>query len=328
VAEAQHALNQEVHSIVRIWGDQDPRYNGGMAIRTPNWAKLNKRLIAPLFFMVCVLVLGFQIGAFEDSILYHPDRSDPLKQISMTPKALGFEEVYFETSDGERLNAWYFPPKAACKGTILHFHGNAANLANRLPTYRALAAQGYGVLGVEPRGYGKSTGMPSESGFYEDIRSASRYLTQQKNTPVPKQIAAGESLGGAVVINAAVNIPFRAVVVNSTFTSAKDMAKVLTKTGQLGFFSSLPMEYILRQSYDSLSKIDKLQSPFLIIHGTGDTLVPYRMSQALFERAKVKNKQHVTVQGADHNDVFPMGEAVIMTTLASMLNPATCPDRL
>jgi fermentation-respiration switch protein FrsA (DUF1100 family) len=195
--------------------------------------------------------------------------------------------------DGVRLHGWYVPhPQARC--TLLIFHGNAGNISHRIDWIEMLHELQASVLIIDYRGYGKSEGRPYETGLYRDAMAAYTWW-REKSDGTGKLVLIGESLGGAVAVNLASRVAVDGLVLQSTFTSAWDMAKTLFPIGLL--------QPIARIHFDSAAVIGKISCPKLIIHGGSDEIVPFRLGLKLHELA-APPKEFYVVPGAHHNDLL------------------------
>lgn len=205
-----------------------------------------------------------------------------------------FEDVEFAAADGMHLHGWYCPvdnPRAV----VLMSHGNAGNVTHR--TDEILLWQRHlrvSVFIYDYRGFGRSEGSPNEAGVYADARGAYRWLTEDKGIAAGDVVLRGESIGSAVSLQVALEVPHRALIMESPFTSAVEV-------GQL-HYGWLPVKLVMRNRFESIDKIGKYQGPLLITHGTRDSIIPFTMGQALFDRAN-EPKTFYAVKGADHNDV-------------------------
>lgn len=229
-----------------------------------------------------------------DALLYFPSRPH-----DDTPGALGLthEDVEIPTADGERLHGWWIRAAGAAarrRGHVLHFHGNAGNISHRLAEASALAGAGFDVLLFDYRGYGRSTGRPHEAGLYHDARAARAAVAARAGIDPSRLFYMGESLGGAVALQLALEHPPRGLVLQSTFTSLRDMARL--------HYALIPA-FLVPDAYPSLRRIAKLRSPVLIVHGEVDEIVPFVHGQALFEAAPEPKRFH-PVAGAGHNDLL------------------------
>ncbi len=239
-------------------------------------------IVGLTYVATCVL-----LDLFQSRLIYFPSRA-----YAYTPQDVGlaFEEITLQASDGIRLAAWYVPNPQA-KGSVLFCHGNAGNISDRLIQLKLLVGLGYNVLLFDYRGYGNSEGSPTEQGTYLDAEAAWRFLTKDKTRP-PEAIALfGESLGGAVAIELALRYRPGALMVESTFTSLVDVARL--------HYPLLPVRWLLRYRYDSIEKVPKLTCPKLFIHSTNDELVPIANARKLFDAA-APPKQFLETPG-EHN---------------------------
>jgi hypothetical protein len=236
-----------------------------------------------------VLVLYGLLRLFEWKSLYFPHAN-----IEATPAALGltFEDITLITEDGVQLNGWWLPHPQA-RGTIIHCHGNAGNLGHRVELAADLHRLGLNVFMFDYRGYGRSRGWPNERGLYRDARAAYEFVrVQYGNTEQPPILVHGQSLGGAVAAQLALDKPVRGLIIESAFTSVPDMARQL--------YPLLPLHLICSARYDTTAKLARLTIPKLVAHSSADEMIPYAMSRQLFEAAAAP-KKFVTLNGG-HND--------------------------
>lgn len=229
----------------------------------------------------------------------------PNSKLETTPDRLGlkFEEVHIPSGSGAdrgELDAWWIAAGSPDAPTVLYLHGNDKNIAGTADIDRVarLHSMGYNLLTVDYRGYGKSTGgAPTEAKVYEDAEASWDYLIKQKNSDPKRTFIFGHSLGSAIAIDLATHHPEAAgLIAESNFTSLIDMGR--------REYPYIPVEFLLNQRFDSLSKISQLKIPLLLIHGTWDKLVPYQMSQRLFERAPQPKFLKLIEGGAHSNDAI------------------------
>ena len=240
-----------------------------------------------------------------DRLIYFPDREVP------APPP-GVEERRFTTADGVELHAWYAPAAGGSPGdapTLVWSHGNGGNIAGREDVLLALAARGVNVLAYDYRGYGRSAGRPDEAGLYRDAEAAYDALTAA-GVPPERIVCFGESLGGAVSIALARTRPCAAVVVVSTFTRLRDVARE--------HYGSLAL--LARNQFDSAERVRDLDVPLLVAHGDRDEIVPYALGEQLHALAPGE-KRFVRVAGAHHNDVF--ADPALLDAIASFSREAT-----
>jgi hypothetical protein len=265
---------------------------------------------------------AWAFSSLEERSLYHPDMAgfptSPLEAVILPAFKAKIQDVYFKASDGVRLNGWYIPAESG-KPSFVFAHGNGGNIGDRWTIVKILAGRGYGVLAFDYRGYGKSEGTPGEAGLYRDMEAASHYLLNEQQIPYSQQIALGESIGSGVAVDLATRIPYRAVVLYSAYTSLPAVAAHLRDTHQLGWLGVLPLRFIMRQHFDSLSKINQIQSPLLIMHGEDDDMMPLSMPRALYDQATAPYKKLLIIPNAGHNDVFHEGADRLLDELEQLL---------
>ena len=226
-----------------------------------------------------------------NSLLYFPVRA-----IAATPAdaGLAFEDVTLETGDGVELHGWWVPTRAApSTGHVLLCHGNAGNVGDRVMHAALLGGAGLDVLMFDYRGYGRSSGRPSEPGTYRDARAARSALLARPEVDPARVVYLGESLGGAVAVELALAHPPAGLVLMSTFTGVRDMAR-----RHYGFIPPA----LVPDAYPSLRRVRELRAPLLVIHGDRDEIVPLLHGEELFEAAPEPKRLHV-VEGVGHNDL-------------------------
>ncbi len=204
----------------------------------------------------------------------------------------GFREVTLETADHVHLVSWLHDP-APGRPVILYLHGNAMHIAARISRYRAFADAGFGMMALSWRGYGRSGGSPSEEGLYRDARAAIALL--QTTYPGSGIILYGESLGTGVAAQMATEYPVYGVVLQSAYTSIED------RVADIYWF--LPgIHYLVRDRFDSLSKVARIHAPVLIIHGDRDDVVPFSDGRKL-ARNVTAPACFVVAHGAGHVNI-------------------------
>ncbi len=242
-------------------------------------------LVAALFFL-------------QSSFVFFPSR-----EILATPAALGlaFEPVEIRTEDSVRLAGWFVPAREA-SATVLFLHGNAGNISHRLMALDTLHRLGLEILIVDYRGYGASTGSPSERGSYRDALAAWDYLITTRGVPAGRIVLFGESLGGAVATWLATRRHPAGLILESTFTSLFDLAA--------RFYPFFPSRMLLRIRYPTLERLARVRCPVLVIHSPDDEIVPYEHGERLF--AAVPGPKQLIARPGGHNDAFVTGKEVLM----------------
>jgi fermentation-respiration switch protein FrsA (DUF1100 family) len=246
--------------------------------------------------IILALVLSFFLFYpwIENFFVFFPQTSFDSKPENWH---LDYEDAYFTTEDGIKLHGWFFP-LAVDRPAILFCHGNAGNISHRLDNVARLLEKGLQVFIFDYRGYGRSAGKPSEKGIYLDGLAAYDYLVREERIPASNIVVFGRSLGAAVAIEVALQKEIRSVILESAFTSTKDMAKAML------LFK--PLSPFMPVNYDNLAKISRLRTPKLIVHGDQDEIVPFGMGQKLFDAAD-RPKDFYPIRGAGHNDTYPVG---------------------
>jgi fermentation-respiration switch protein FrsA (DUF1100 family) len=275
---------------------------------------LNSLLLIVGLFVALALWLRWR----EPHMLYYPDR-----QIGETPDKLGlkYEDVTLTTSDGVKINGWFVlatespiashqPPLINRPSpTILFFHGNAGNISHRLEKLGIFRGLGVDTFIIDYRGYGRSEGVPNEEGTYRDAQAAYAYLTKTLNREPKTIVVYGESLGAAVAVDLAENHPVGGVIIEEAFTSVGDVGQKM--------FPFLPVRWLVRNKYDTLSKMGRLNAPLLIFHSRDDELISFRYAERLLAAAR-EPKQLVELRGG-HNDAFLTSATTYRSALQQFL---------
>ena len=257
-----------------------------------------KKLLTMVLVAVAagLLIVVVTLRIIENRLIFFPPRYPQGFPPQQTYEG-EVEDVWLLTEDGVRINAFYHSNPAS-KQVLLWFHGNAENIGYGLDHLRALATIGVNILAVDYRGYGKSEGKPDEAGVYHDADAAYDYLIKQRHFRPEDIIIYGHSLGGAVAINLASRRPCGGLIIQSSFTNARAMARRL--------FTIPLIEYVVKSRFDSLQRIRDVHAPILIVHGTRDEVVPFRMGQQLFAAAP-EPKRFYPIEGAGHNNLMERG---------------------
>jgi len=264
---------------------------------------------ALLFIAVLYAVLVAFLWLRQESMLFLP--GIPSRAVLATPADIGldYEALRLPTADGEELDAWFIPARRE-RAVLLFFHGNAGNISHRLDSLRIFHGLGLSVLIIDYRGYGQSTGRPTEQGTYEDARAAWRHLVEERNVPADRIIFFGRSLGGAVAAWLAAEHPPRGLIVESTFRSVPDMA------AELYWF--LPVRRLARIEYPAETLLRSVQAPVLVVHSREDEIIPFRHGEALFAAAR-EPRQLLELRGG-HNTGFLRSEREYVAGLEAFLD--------
>ena len=266
---------------------------------------ISRKTLLRVLFLSSVLCLS---GCLSQA-LYHPGR-----ELRGTPGDLGlpYEWVSLETEDGERLSAWWVPANSP-RGVLLFCHGNAGNISDRLDSIRIFNRLGLSLLIFDYRGYGKSSGSPSERGTYRDAEAAWNYLIRVRQTDPRKIVVFGRSLGGSIAAWVSRANQPRALILESAFISLKEAARDRLP----GLFAKL----LVPDQYNTLRYLTNLSCPVLILHSRKDEIIPFRHGEALYAAAS-EPKEFVEIHGS-HNRGFldsqPFYEAALDSFLSKVL---------
>ncbi len=241
---------------------------------------------------------GVGMFGLERYLLYVPARG-----LEATPalEGLAYEDVWFPARDGRKLHGWFVPAPGA-EFTVLWFHGNAGNIGHRVNNLKYLhRLLGVHVFIFDYRGYGQSEGRfsdLSEEATYHDGTGAVAYVRGRTDVRQTRLVYFGRSLGAAIAVEVARQDPPVGLILETTFTSVRDMARVVAPY--------VPLRRFLRIRYDTVAKLPGVRVPLLIIHGDQDEVVPLEQAKRLLEAANPP-KTLYTIQGARHNDTYVVG---------------------
>jgi len=223
----------------------------------------------------------------QRAIQYFPER------FRTTPAAAGLpqaEEVVLDTADGERVLVWHVPPRGN-KPVFLYFHGNGGSLRMRVDRFRDLTADGSGLVALSYRGYGGSSGAPTEAGLAADALAAYAFTTARY--PAEHIVLWGESLGSGVAVALAAEMPVGWLILQSPFTSAADV-------GAQGYWF-VPVRLLMKDQFHSDLRIGKVTAPVLVLHGERDDVVPIALAERLYSLINAP-KRFVRFAQIGHND--------------------------
>ena len=243
-----------------------------------------------LFISLCLAAGAclFFLRYIETRTLFYPT-----KDVASFPDRanLEFEDVFFKTTDNLTLNGWYVPSKGAVT-TILFCHGNAGNISHRIEKLKFFHDLGCNIFVFDYRGYGRSQGRPSEKGFYNDAKAAYEWLLF-RGIASSQIIGYGESIGGAVMVDLASKEKMKAVILDSTLTSVKDLIARA--------YPFLPY-WVFYSRFDSETKIKSVKVPKLMIHSQNDEIIPFAIGRKLYE-VSPEPKEFFQIHGG-HNSCF------------------------
>lgn len=255
---------------------------------------LNFLLLAVVGYGTLILLVMWR----ETSFIYYPERE-------LDGQYPGAEDVWLTASDGTKLHSWFIPARKHSELTVLFCHGNAGNISHRFEKIDILRESGANVLIFDYRGFGRSAGTPNEVGTYRDAQAAYDYLTSR----AAKIVLYGESLGAAVAVDLATKNRTAGVIIEGAFTSTADVGRKL--------FPYLPVGLLVRNRYDTLSKIGRVNAPLLMFHSRDDEFFSMRHANRLLAAAR-EPKRLVELRG-DHNDAFAVSLDTYRSALAEFL---------
>ena len=275
-----------------------------------NTPVLWKTMVA-LKWLLIVAVLGY-VGLlalmylFQRSLMYFPDAARTPPAAAGLPQA---EEVVLTSADGEKLIAWHVAPKGA-KRLVIYFQGNAGGLNLRVGRFKWLIEDGTGLLALAYRGYGGSSGKPSEAGFIRDAIAAYDFAIARY--PAKRIVLWGESLGTAVATALAGERDVGALILDAPFTSAVDVGAAA--------YPFVPVRWFMKDTFHSDERIVRLDAPLLVLHGEQDRVVPIAFGESLFKLAP-EPKRMVRFPLGGHVDLDDYGAANEVKAFLSELRP-------
>ena len=258
-----------------------------------------------IYLLIALALLGAWLYWQQPRMIFHPMRT-----LLATPTdwGLAYEDVELQTEDGVRLHGWYLPSSGA-RRVLLFLHGNAGNISHRRESLQIFHRLGLNVLIIDYRGYGLSGGSPSEAGLYLDAHAAWRHLTEVRGFAASDILLFGRSLGGAVAARLAAESEPGGLILESTFSSARDFAhRVMPLMSRLT---------VLRYEFDTASALQAVHCPLLVLHSPDDEIMPYELGRRTFEAAN-EPKRFQDMRG-DHNSGFLLSQPGYERTLAEFL---------
>lgn len=269
--------------------------------------RLEDRRLAARHFMLSILLIAlialpvgfFMLRRFERAAAFHPERK-AFRGSWATPP--GAEDVWFRTADGLSLHGWFYRGRAdSPPGAIIYFHGNGGNISHLDWLGRSFSSRGFDVLLFDYRGYGRSEGdVEGENGLYKDADAALEYLTRERGVMPERTVLYGQSLGTAVAVELASRKPCGALILESGFSSARDMAATI--------FPRLPafIHGLGAYRFDSAAKLPIAGCPVMVVHGDADEIIPVSHGLKL-HKAAPEPKRLLIYEGAGHNNLAIVG---------------------
>jgi alpha-beta hydrolase superfamily lysophospholipase len=302
-----------------------------VAVEPDTVRRVKKRMLRlparPALLLIAALTLGgaavgcASLDEWQRQAIFNPVRDNPRWFSEPLP---GTEQYDVALANGHTLHFWYIPQADATRApTVLYLHGARWNLNGSVFRMSRWVDLGFNVLAVDYRGFGKSTVvLPSEDSANEDARAALAELKRRQPDPARRFIY-GHSLGGALAVDLAAGAlkepgnEVGGVVIEATFTSIPAMVQE-TKWGWVPGIG-----LAVTQSFDSASKIGKVEAPLLIIHGTSDNIVPHTMADELYAAAASRDKRLLKIEGATHSGASRMGGAVYRNAVLGLVERAS-----
>lgn len=232
------------------------------------------RLLIALIVGYSILVL--LVYLLQPRLLFLP--GVPGRELVATPERIGLShrDVSLQTEDGETLHAWWLPQERP-RATLLFFHGNAGNISHRLESLEIFHELGLQVFIIDYRGYGRSSGKPSEAGLYRDAQAAWAWLTRTQGVAPERIILFGRSMGGAVASELATRVDAAGLIVESVFTSVPDIGAEL--------YWWLPVRLLSRLEFNTADYIRRSDLPVMVVHSVDDEIIPVHHGRRLREIA-------------------------------------------
>jgi fermentation-respiration switch protein FrsA (DUF1100 family) len=249
--------------------------------------------------VVVIALLALLLAGCVERMFFYPD-STPYTR----PEQFGLqhEDVFITAVDGSRLHGWWLPAKGTSLGSVLHLHGNAANVSNHLPLVAWLPAAGFDVLMLDYRGFGRSQGRPTLDGVVDDAAAALAYLRTRPGVDGRRLVVLGQSLGGATALRllARDSDGVRLAVIEAAFASYRGIARDAARQSVvLAPLAPIATPMLPGAQADPVAALKGLRVPLLIVHGTADEVIPFRHGEQLAAAAPA-GTQFVRVDGARH----------------------------
>jgi len=268
-----------------------------------------------ILYTAAALVIGIIIIFGSQAIYLYLNQSRyvyfPTRKITANPSDIGllYDDVTIKTTDEVNISGWYIPAEKP-RAVILFFHGNGGNISNRLDLIKIFYELRLSTFIIDYRGYGRSEGEPTEDGTYLDATAAWDYLVEKKKIAPDEIILFGRSLGGPIAAWLAMDRKTKGLILDSTFTSIKDIGAKL--------YPYLPVKRFFKFDYSTISYLKVVNSPVLIIHSKDDEYIPFIHAEKLFEFAN-EPKQFLEITGG-HNIGFMTSKDIYIDGINSFIS--------
>ncbi|MDH5753334.1 MAG: alpha/beta hydrolase [Deltaproteobacteria bacterium] len=241
-----------------------------------------------------------------NSLFFQPDSHRYFK-----PEQFGLwhEEFRIPGPAGDELHGWHLPARGVQKGTVIHFHGNGANITNHLYSVRWLPYSGYSVFMFDYRGYGESPGGPSRQGLIDDGAALIEYVRSLPQGTPGRIIVYGQSLGGAIAVASLAQAGTKDIsglVLEGAFHSYREVVRLILGRSWITWTFQYPVAYLLfNDDYRPLDYLPHIKDmSLLVVHGGKDRTVPIETGRKLYEGFPGEHKRFWEVPGADHLGIF------------------------
>ena len=268
------------------------------------WSR--RALWAIAMVIVAIALVRWLVRTYEANLAFFPMRGQ-----DSTPAAYGvaFTAATVTTSDGERLHVWHLA-RDNPRAQVVYFHGNGGNLSLWSDVLVGLWQQGYDVVAVDYRGYGESTGKPSEQGLYRDVDAVVGFMHDRVRHPAAPLIYWGRSLGTTMAAYAATVREPNGIVLEAGFPSMRAVVRSSPILWALSWFSSY--------EFPTARWMSAVRAPVLVLHGDEDSVIPYGLGQQLYAQIPGP-KQFLTIAGGDHNDLEPRDAKAYWNAVATFV---------
>ncbi len=231
--------------------------------------------------IVAYLVVIIFVYFYQRNLLYHPTENN----YQDDKVQFNYDEIFIKVDEEIKLKSWLIKKDFIKYKTLIVFHGNAGHLSNRIYKLNELYKLDINILLISWRGFSGNNGSPTEQNLYRDAEAAIKWLKDQKvrNNQI---ILYGESLGSGVAVEIGKRNKYNSIILESPFTSIENSAKI--------YYPYLPVRLLLKDRYDSISKIKMIDYPVLIMHGKKDDVVPFSMGKELYEKANSPKHSYFT----------------------------------
>ncbi|MEM9218530.1 MAG: alpha/beta fold hydrolase [Cyanobacteria bacterium P01_F01_bin.150] len=266
--------------------------------------------------LILYLALCIAVKYFQNRLIITPGPA-----VDITPEIINmeYEEVWISSQNHqEKIHGWWIDTNKDSAPTVLYLHGNATSLSDHIEITQLFNSMSFNCLIIDYRGYGKSEGdFPTEQRMYEDAASAYLFLTHNKKINPNQLIVHGHSLGGAIALDIVSHYHLAGAIIESSFTSIRDMSK------RKKIYRFLPISLILNQEFDSLEKVKKISIPLLFMHGEKDRFVSSKMGKLLYKHSISNDKKIVLFSQGGHANLKIVEEEKYIKSISKFIEEKT-----